>query len=77
MNLERRYMIEELKKRPCKVLFTKVDGTNREMMCSLEERYLEEKEETGKEYSKDVIRVWSIDDYGWRSFRVDSVISFT
>jgi hypothetical protein len=70
------------------VEFTKKDGTLREMRCSLNEKYLPPaKIETASRpwwdsptppataENLDVLAVWDIEAKGWRSFRIDSVIS--
>ena len=63
------------------VTFIKVDGTRRDMTCTLKPDLIPQdnspkaKLKTVK-YSDDIIRVFALDDTnGWRSFRVDSVIA--
>lgn len=62
------------------VRFTKKDGTLREMRCSLQEKYLpplmNDTEITTKD-NPEVLAVWDIESHGWRSFRIDSVMSMT
>jgi len=62
------------------VKFTKKDGSLRSMRCSLQEKYLpplmSDAETTTKD-NPDVLAVWDIDVNGWRSFRIDSVMSMT
>jgi len=62
------------------VKFTKKDGSLRSMRCSLQEKYLPplmgDAETTTKD-NPDVLAVWDIDVNGWRSFRIDSVMSMT
>lgn len=61
------------------VTFLKVDGTKRVMECTLEPSYLPEEfrnrapvlTETVGNY----IPVWDVQASGWRSFRLDSIIS--
>ena len=59
------------------VQFTKKDGSLREMLCSLEEKYLpplmNDTEITTKD-NPEVLAVWDIESHGWRSFRIDSVL---
>lgn len=60
------------------VKFTKKDGTLREMRCSLQEKYLPplmNDTEVATKDNPDVLAVWDIEFHGWRSFRVDSVMS--
>lgn len=69
------------------VTFTKVDGTERVMECTLRADLIPEDKQpvepkpksdgTPKKVSTDVIRVFAFDVREWRSFRVDSVKSFT
>ena len=57
------------------ITFTKVDGTNRVMRCTLHPDYLPVivESKTPRKQNPDVISVWDLDVGGWRSFRVDSV----
>lgn len=61
------------------VTFTKVDGSKRVMQCTLESSFLpEEYRNRGGVLTETVgnnISVWDVQANGWRSFRVDSVIS--
>ena len=61
------------------VIFNKVDGTERVMMCTLNPTILPEsveKEGGVKVRNPDVQCVWDVDNNGWRSFRFDSVVDF-
>ena len=60
------------------VKFTKVDGTERVMRCTLQPQYLPEsiEKEGVKVRNPDVQSVWDIDINAWRSFRFDSVKEF-
>lgn len=58
-----------------KVLFTKKDGTERNMLCTLINIPAEHQPKSDAEYTKDVLKVFDIENQGWRSFRLDSVIS--
>jgi hypothetical protein len=60
------------------VCFTKKDGTNRVMNCTLQESFLPPLMEDAETVTKDnpsVLAVWDIDNNGWRSFRLDSITS--
>jgi hypothetical protein len=63
------------------VKFTKTDGTEREMRCTLISHYIPQtvSEETIKKSTKsenpDVLAVWDVDSDGWRSFKLDSILS--
>lgn len=65
----------------CKVLFTKVDGTERDMTCTLRsdllpDKYisLQEESSTTRPVNVNVLPVFDVDKREWRSFRVDSII---
>jgi hypothetical protein len=62
------------------VTFTKTDGTNRTMRCSLDPKFLpesykqdQEKEIEFHQENPNVITAWDVQKGGWRSFRIDSV----
>ena len=66
------------------VIFTKVDGTEREMNCTLLAEYLPEQPEkqlltegTSRTENPNVLSVWDLDNNSWRSFRIDSIKSVT
>lgn len=63
-----------------KVTFTKIDGTEREMRCTLREDLIqstEKKTEKVKKENLEVMAVWDLDKKAWRSFRLDSVKQVT
>lgn len=65
-----------LEKHDCKVVFTKLDGTERVMRCTLRPEVLPpaklvEFAERTTNYS--VLNVWDLEAGGWRSFRVANV----
>jgi hypothetical protein len=60
------------------VNFTKRDGTERKMLCTLDTTRMPEEatpEGTGLP-NLDVLPVWDIEKKAWRSFRLDSVHDF-
>lgn len=60
----------------CNVVFTKKDGTERMMRCTLNESYVVPHEKTTdreKTPNLNVVSVWDLDVNGWRSFRYDSI----
>lgn len=70
-------LINDLHNSVLAVKFTKVDGSERTMRCTLQESYLKDYEKkTDHKTSVDdpTIRVWDVDKSAWRSFRYDSVI---
>ena len=79
MNVE--LLKETLKQRIVTVVFTKNDGSERTMNCTLQESFfpvVEQKTEPTKiknVVNPDVLSVWDVDAAGWRSFRIDSILS--
>lgn len=63
------------------VVFTKVDGTERTMKCTLLPEYMPSEvaqgqqllTENAKPENPNTISVWDIESNGWRSFRLDSI----
>jgi hypothetical protein len=68
---------EKLRNGILEVSFTKADGSSRVMKCSLMEQFLPpmmgESETTTKD-NPNVLAVWDIDNKGWRSFRINSIV---
>ena len=69
-----------LKTYTAKVTFTKVDGSERIMKCTLNEALIpqsteEKKTDRVKVENDNVLAVWDLESEGWRSFKVDSVKS--
>lgn len=78
MTKKRAILVEGLKKNVIKVTFTKVNGDERVMRCTLHDSILPEQTIGGikKKENLDVLSVWDLDNNGWRSFRLDSVIDY-
>jgi len=66
------------------VVFTKVNGEQREMKCTLISEYLPKEDVAGKQLltetltrkeNPSTLTVWDVENNGWRSFRVDSINS--
>ena len=58
------------------VTFTKKNGEERTMLCTLMSEFLPETKETEKEDKKvneEVRAVWDLEKEAWRSFRLDSI----
>ena len=80
--MRRSTMLKKLHENVCKVTFTKANGENRVMNCTLKPELL--KESLGESYednaesrdTADVITVLDTEKNAWRRFRVDSVTSF-
>ena len=64
-NLLNEYVIE--------VTFTKKDGTERVMNCTLQEDYLPETTGAGRATGSDALAVFDTEVEDWRSFRWDSI----
>jgi hypothetical protein len=70
-----------LEENTVEVVFTKKDGTERVMNCTLKEDVLPivqkelEEDSLTKTKAKDALAVWDVDASGWRSFRWDSIKS--
>lgn len=74
----REWLISHLRAGEVDVIFTKKDGTDRTMKCTLKEGtiiHYERKTEKTKEKSNDILSVWDIEKSAWRSFRWDSIKS--
>jgi len=64
------------------VVFTKKDGTERTMLCTLKaehlpvvEKHEDEDATKDKKQSETNIAVWDLEKKAWRSFRIDSLVS--
>lgn len=78
MTYDRDFMMNELFKRECNVIFTKVNGETRDMKCTLREDVIPEVKSsaTGGYANPEVIRAFDTNKNEWRSFRVANVVSF-
>lgn len=59
-----------------KIVFTKVDGTERTMYCTLKEDVVvpyEKKTDHVRAGNDDVLRVWDLEKNEWRGFRLDAI----
>ena len=78
--MTRQEIIDKLKAGVCEVTFTKVDGTERTMQCTLSEHYLPKatkedpvSQEKVRNVNEQVIVAYCPDKKAWRSFRVANV----
>ena len=59
------------------VNFDKINGENRNMLCTLKQNLVPEvkssREQHAVRHDPTVIKVWCLDKQGWRSFRVENV----
>lgn len=77
---EKEWLKNILREREVTVIFTKKDGTERKMLCTLSENKIpEEKVPTGsgKTKNSDALAVFDLEKEEWRSFRYDSLKSFS
>lgn len=83
MELEKAKLLEELRMKDATVTFTKKDGTQRIMRCTLRPEALPEiitestRTSTERRESDSTIAVWDLDLGAWRSFRLDSVVDIS
>ena len=77
--INRNQIVNQLMNGECTVSFKKADGTLRVMKCTLKPDLLpvfeEKTEKKARKVNEDVIAVFDVENNGWRSFRVDSVVS--
>lgn len=77
---EREWLLEILRSGKVTVRFTKNDGSERKMLCTLMENEIpSEKMPKNSEKAKNdgVIPVFDVEKQDWRSFRIDSVVSIS
>lgn len=75
---ERNRYLRQVLKEDHSVTFTKVDGTERVMPCTLRDdampvRAVNEHHQT-RIYNPETLSVWCLDNASWRSFRVMNVV---
>jgi hypothetical protein len=79
MKYDYNMLVDMLRKSVVTVTFTKVDGTERVMNCTLLPSFLPEeyrnKAPMLTESAPMTVSVWDVDVSGWRSFRLDTVTS--
>jgi hypothetical protein len=74
----RNWLIGVLKQQEVEILFTKKDGTERKMRCTLKDEDIpavEKKTDRTKTLNEEVLPVYDLDAQGWRSFRLDSILT--
>ena len=71
--MNRETLINNLQNHVLEVTFTKVDGTDRIMNCTLQEHMIPETSENNRKMNDEVLPVWDLDRINWRSFRIDSI----
>lgn len=78
----RNWLLERLHAERMNITFTKADGTERHMHCSLHadllpEREAEKIEESETKEHKDFVRVYDLDKAAWRTVRLDRIHYFS
>lgn len=72
-------MLDRLHNEICEVTFTKRDGSERVMICTLKDDFLPYVGTTdlseGRKFN-DMISVWDIEEKAWRAFKPSRVIKF-
>ena len=71
--MKRDNLIKNLQQKVMRVTFTKVNGEERVMDCTLQEYMLPETVESNRKQNEAVLPVFDINKGEWRSFRMDSI----
>ncbi len=71
--MKRETLIKNLQKKAMRITFTKVNGEERVIDCSLQEHIIPETSESNRKQNKEILPVFDINKGEWRSFRLDSV----
>ena len=71
--MNREILIKNLQKRTMRITFTKVNGEERVMDCTLQEHMVPPTNPDNRKENETVLPVWDINKGEWRSFRLDSV----
>ena len=71
--MNRETLIKNLQKKSMRITFTKVNGDERIMDCTLQEHMIPETNESNRKQNEEVLPVFDINKGEWRSFRLDSV----
>ena len=72
----REWLLGLLREREVTVKFTKKDGSERKMLCTLAENKIPSEKSpknSGKTKSDEALAVFDLEKQSWRSFRFDSV----
>ena len=71
--MKRETLIKNLQNKVLKITFTKVNGEERVMECTLQEHMIPETNPANRKENEEVLPVFDIDKGSWRSFRLDSI----
>ena len=75
-------MKEMLQTSQCRVIFTKLNGEERNMVCTLREDIIPSAtkdpitQKKVRDLNEEVLAVWDTKAEGWRSFRTANLVSF-
>tara|TARA_B100001094_G_scaffold166784_1_gene161405 strand:- start:1202 stop:1468 length:267 start_codon:yes stop_codon:yes gene_type:complete len=81
MNLDRGKIELSLKRGKFLVDFTKVNGDQRKILCTLSQKFMPKAEfnvsrvEAKRQKNTETLSVWDLESESWKSFRVNSVKS--
>ena len=71
--MKRDTLIKNLQKRVMRITFTKVNGEESVMDCSLQEHIVPATKYTDRKQNEEGLPVFDINKGEWRSFRLDSI----
>ena len=72
--MNRDTLIKNLQKKTMRITFTKLNGEERVMDCSLQEHIIPPTDAKNRKENEEVLPVFDINKGEWRSFRIDSII---
>ena len=72
--MNRDTLIKNLQKKTMRITFTKLNGEERVMDCSLQEHIIPPTDAKNRKENEEVLPVFDINKGEWRSFRLDSII---
>ena len=82
--MTRNEMIEQLQVQKCRVVFKKINGEERDMVCTLIETILPKAKKEDpltqkkvRAVNEETIVAWDVGKDAFRSFRVENVVSFS
>ena len=73
--MKRDTLVKNLQSRAMRITFTKVNGEERIMGCTLQEHMIPATDANNRKQNEDVLPVFDINKGEWRSFRLDSIIN--
>lgn len=72
-------ILKKLRERICTVRFTKVNGEERIMRCTLKPEFIPEEftPKTNTQTNNEIVKAFDVEANGWRSFRLDRLNEFS